>query len=483
MGSPQSKVHSPKSPGSGEVKSMCSAWELDSTSFAWDNRWGTPMEAAAVGAFAGDDVMRPPTSQIFQQSRRWWRLVRFIQKVCELKLGFYNYGLLGQRWRPTDEKKPLGDQVLEWHPGIRAADRKNDEKILAWKKTNAPEIQRVVLDVWREWFITRNVVSLWRVKGRLIVKPPEQCTFTDQFGIEVLKIKHGLTGQQIEKMKGLTDSERNALKRGGSEMELTHDSRTFFFNVLRDEAMGMGFGWPDLVTLFHVCDLEESLLVGDRQLASAARLIYEQHKLGHDIKSGPHAGSPAHFINKKRADATKGQIKSKKGHIQIATNFDHDIVIGAGRPDPRQYDALRYKTVAEQMALWGTPFAQMWAGVVNPFLMSLARCLAATDRLRLGPYLAGVLKEAVGAPAEVVLFWDDSCFWDSRLLLDVVKTALAGGPLSQESFLRVAGFPAADERAQKLMESKLPKEVLEPAFDAAHGDKEAGKPAGTKDKT
>jgi hypothetical protein len=33
------------------------------------------------------------------------------------------------------------------------------------------------------------------------------------------------------------------------------------------------------------------------------------------------------------------------------------------------------------------------------------------------------------------------------------------------------------------MESKLPKEVLEPAFDAAHGDKEAGKPAGTKDKT
>ena len=45
--------------GSDQVqRQLCSAWELDSTSFAWDNRWGMPLEAAAVGAFAGDDVMR-----------------------------------------------------------------------------------------------------------------------------------------------------------------------------------------------------------------------------------------------------------------------------------------------------------------------------------------------------------------------------------------------------------------------------------------
>src|ERR1035441_4270888 len=76
---------------------MCSAWELDSTSFAWDNRWGMPLEAAAVGAFAGDDVMRPPTSAIFQQSRRWYRLHAFIRNVIHVKLGFFNSGLLGER--------------------------------------------------------------------------------------------------------------------------------------------------------------------------------------------------------------------------------------------------------------------------------------------------------------------------------------------------------------------------------------------------
>jgi hypothetical protein len=480
MGNKSNKRRSAALPSGGV--SLCSAWELDSTSFAWDNRWGTPMEAAAVGAFAGDDVMRPPTSAVFQQSRRWWRLVRYIQKICELKLSFYNHGLLGLRQRPADEKKPMGDQVWECHPGIRAANESDAKKVSEWKRKNAAEIQRVVMDVWREWFITRNVVSLWRKKGRLIVKPPEQCVYADEFGIERLTIRHQLKKEQIDNMAGLTAAEKTKLK-AGSELKLTHDDTVFSFQVLKDEGVGMGFGWPDLVTLFHVCSMEESLLVGDRQLADAARTVYEQHKLGHDIKSGPHAGSPAHFINKKRSEAVRKEIKSKKGHIQITTNFDHDIIIGAGRPDPRQYDYLRYKTVVEQMALWGAPFSQMWAGVVNPFLMTLARGLAAADRLRLAPYLAAILKEAMGAPAELALVWDDSCFWDSRLLLDVAKTGLAGGPLSQESFLRVAGFSPADERAQKLAESKMPKAVLEPAFDSAHGDKGAGKPAGTKDKS
>jgi hypothetical protein len=80
-----------KQGGSGRVqRQLCSAWELDSTSFAWDNRWGMPLEAAAVGAFAGDDVMPPPTSTIFQQARRWYRLHAFIRNVIHLKLGFFN---------------------------------------------------------------------------------------------------------------------------------------------------------------------------------------------------------------------------------------------------------------------------------------------------------------------------------------------------------------------------------------------------------
>jgi len=85
---------------SAAAKNLCSAWELDSTSFAWDNRWGMPLEAAAVGAFAGDDVMRPPTPTIFRQARRWYQLHAFIRNIIHLKLGFYNYGLLGEQLVP-----------------------------------------------------------------------------------------------------------------------------------------------------------------------------------------------------------------------------------------------------------------------------------------------------------------------------------------------------------------------------------------------
>ena len=469
-------------PTPGAPAQMCSAWELDSTSFAWDNRWGMPLEAAAVGAFAGDDVMQPPTPTIFQQARRWYRLHAFIRNVIHLKLGFFNHGLLGERLVPVNPKKPDGEKKLEVHPGIRAVATKDADKIDKWKQDNAEEIARVTIDCWMSFLMLRNVICLWRKSGRVIIRPPESVTYKDEFGQEELTIKHGLTGTQIDGMPGLSTAERNLL-RSTQNLKLTHTNRIFFFKVLKEEPVGMGLGWPDLATLFHACSLNESLLVGDRQLADACRTIYEQHLLGHEIKGGPHAGSPAHFMKKVRSDAVKKEIQSKKGHIQLATNFDHKVLIGAGRPDPNQFDTARYKQVADQMAVWGLPFAQMLNGQINPYLMTLARQMGDTDRKRMRPYLTAVLREALLAPADITLQWDDSCFWDSRMLLDLLKTGMQGGPVSQESFLRLTLGNATEEREAKARDAALPQELLEPAFDAAHGPpKAAGKPAGKNDK-
>jgi hypothetical protein len=297
-------------------------------------------------------------------------------------------------------------------------------------------------------------------------------------------------------LPGLSAAER-ALLNTTQNLKLTHDSKVFFFKVLKEEPVGMGFGWPDLGTLFHACSLNESLLVGDRQLADACRSVYEQHLLGHEIKSGNHAGSPAHFMKKPRAEAVKKEIQSKKGHIQLATNFDHLIRIGAGRPEPAQFDTKRYAQVAEQMAVWGLPFAQMLNGQINPYLMTLARQLGDTDRKRVRPYLTAVLQEALLAPAPITLQWDDACFWDSRMLLDLLKAGLAGGPISQESFLRLTLGNPTTEREAKARDAELPEDMVKPAFDAAHGDKapgrgsapvppggkSPGKPAGKNDKS
>jgi len=407
--------------------------------------------------------------------------------VIHLKLGFYNYGLLGEQLVPVNPKKPDGDKRLAIHPGIRAAESKNEEKIERWKEKNREEISRVVIDVWQSFLMLRNVIALWRKTGRVIIKPVESVTYKDDFGVEELTVKHGLGDDQIDGMAGLSKAEKESLK-STKTLKLTHDNPSFFFKVLKEEPVGMGLGWPDLATLFHACSLNESLLVGDRQLADACRSVYEQHKLGHEIKSGQHAGSPAHFMKEDRAKAVRNEVKSKKGHVQLATNFDHEIVIGAGRPKPEMFDTKRYAQVAEQMVTWAMPFAQMLNGQINPNLMVMARQMGDVERKRMRPYLTELLREALLAPAPITLQWDDSCFWDARMLLDLLKNGMQAGPISQESFLRLTLGNPALEREAKARDAALPEEILHPAFDASHGagprlgtQAGPGKPAGKKD--
>jgi hypothetical protein len=72
----------------------------------------------------------------------------------------------------------------------------------------------------------------------------------------------------------------------------------------------------------------------------------------------------------------------------------------------------------------------------------------------------------------------------------LLKTGMAGGPISQESFLRLTlGNPSA-EREAKLRDTALTPAMLEPAFDASHGvptpggkPPGAGKPPGKNDKS
>lgn len=457
---------------------------MDGTNFTWDNRWGVPMEASAAGMYGADDVMAPPGPNVFVQARRWSRMMPFIQRIHAFRTGFLLYGLLGLQATPVKKGKDF-ETEYEWHPGIRAVNAKDQEKLVEWKAKNAAEIRRVIGDIMKERLTTRNVVAVWQPTGRVIVKPPEQCVYKDDFGNEQLTIKLNLTAEKIDAMK-ITKALKDRLKAKPKEVTLTKDDTELFrFNVLKDENVGLGFGWPDLVTLFHFCAIEESLAVGDRQLADAARTVYEQHLLGHSIDGGPHAGSPAHFANEPRRKGVLKEVKGTKGHKVLITNFDHKIVLGAGRPDAKQYDALRYKATAEKMAVWGAPYAQMWSGVVNPFLMSLARQDAAAERTALQPYLMNIVREGMRCPVDIVVQFSDACFLDSRLLLDVLKTGLAGGPISQGTFLQQTGFSQPEELGKKTFEAGLDESLTKPAYDAAHGppDAKGGKPAGKNDKS
>lgn len=463
-------------------ESLCSAFEMDYSSLSLDRRWGMPMEAAAAGSF-GEPAKEPPKKDVFTICRRYHRLSDPIRRVCSLRTAFYNSGVLGDVEVPVDPKDPTGKLERRLHPGIvsassNPADRRKVEK---WKRANFKQIARLVQDVWREWMITRNVVCIWQEGGLPLVRHVETCGYTDLFGVEELAVDVNLTTEAIRKMD-LPPKVREKLLKNPKTLKLTHeDDEVFQFAVLKDEGMGNGFGWPDIATMFHPCAELESLLVGDRALADVARTVYEQHLLGHEIKNGNHAGSPVHFANRKRREGVLEEVKGVKGHKLLITNFDHVIKLGAGRPDPSQYDAKRYLAPLERFAMWGAPYVQMLDGTVNPFLMRLAREDAIQERNLVGPFLASVLKDSLNAPVDLAVRFDQSCFLDIRSMLDALKAGLSGGPVSQGTFLERLGFDQADELARKEFESKLPKDLVEPAYDAAHGPpKQAAKPAGGK---
>src|ERR1019366_3045932 len=103
------------------------------------------------------------------------RMEAYIQRIVQLRQAFVMHGLLGLSERPLNAKKPDGDREVDWHPGIVPVKAKDWDALLEWKRVNAAEIARVVMDIVKEWHIVRNVVAIWQPQGRVLVRPPEQC--------------------------------------------------------------------------------------------------------------------------------------------------------------------------------------------------------------------------------------------------------------------------------------------------------------------
>lgn len=412
---------------------------------------------------------QPPTKPIFCEARLWATRQFFLREILKLRQAIYNYGF-----------------------AVSAASgkKKDQDAIEDWKKKNETAIGDFNRDTWLEWLAMDNAVALWRKEtARPLILSCEHVKFSDKFGVERLVITHGLDAATIDQMR-LSASEAKELKEN-AELTLikqgnNYVKNSFFFDVLKREKIGMGLAWPGLRSIFNVCNGIEALQVGDRQLADSLRTIYELHSVGHEIKSGNLAGRSTHFLKKLRAEAIQKQIKWDRKLmsriVQIVANFDHKI--SYPRPDPSAFASSRYDAFTEQLAIWSMPLGQMvFAKGVNPFLMTLLKAQAVQERNNVGPFLRRVLTKALKPPCEIAVGFADTVFWDSRLMLDVLKTGLALGPLSQSTWLTETGFNKSLERQYKQEEAGLPPEQVLPLFDAAHGVPPAdGGEGGTKKK-
>lgn len=435
---------------------MCSVWEGERVldGFASIGRVEAELSKAQ------DNPMDRPRQ--FEKARQLWKHQWFIREIIRMRFNFYTYGF-----------------------SVKSEEGKISKRLKDWEKNNRTMYRRYAREAWLEWLLQDNVVGLWRVKGGKppLVIEPERCNFTDIFGHELLKIRHGMTQEHVTTLGAFSRVELTEFKKINNELKLDHDNPVFGFDVLRRERTGAGFGVPSVAPVFVCAANLTSLEVGDASLAAACRLVLELHLMGHEIKSGLHAGQAAHFWNKDRAKGFEKSVKGQSGHVRASVNFDHTVKQAANWPDPKIMDEKRYSSGITRLAIWGMPIGQMLLGKsLNPFLLGMLKFQAIAEREYMAEHLRKIYTEGLGAPEDLKLTWSNRCFTEARIAADLMKVGLASGPVSQSSFLEAIDLDPEQERENKSEESKLPKGHTTPIYDAAHGPpKPSGRKPGTRD--
>lgn len=414
------------------------------------------MDTTALGRIEtlGLDQEDSPAAltEAFQKAERY-RRQWFVNTVLSLRQSFCNYGFAIKARRRED-----ADALKAWM-------EKSDEKL--------EPIQDYVDELWHEWLTFSNAISFWRDRApRPILLELKDVKYSDLFGSEVLKIRHYLTSEQIDKLRGWSAAEKARIKKDPM-LEVRPDDDQFHFKVAKRAKMGKGLGFPQLKGLFESLSFSESLEVGDSLRGFLCRKVYEQHKFGHEIKGGNKAGAPDHFFKKPKGDAWSKFIKGKTGVVSFSGNFDHEISYPG--QDPKLFEAKRYESAINRMLWWSAPIGQMiMARGVTPYLMDLLHQQCAFERQKIERHLATTLNEVFNFPVRVRVQWSNRCFKDTRLATELLKFGLQNGPLSQTTYIEEAGGDPEVERSRKSEEASLPKSQTLPLFDSAHGQ-EPGK--------
>jgi hypothetical protein len=394
-----------------------------------------------------------------KRARYWFKYNAFIRTVILLRLVFFNFRM-----------------------EVKAEESVGAAEVKKWFQSNRRRCLRYARDAWMEWLKADNAIAVWR-KGKNVINPlivnAEDVEYSDPFGIEKIILTHGLTSETIDKMVGLTPAEKAMLKLN-SRITIQHGDRLFEFEVLKRESIGRGLASPGMVSVFSAASQTESMEARDAVMSAAGRRVIEQHKIGHEIKSGLYAGRNTHFVKPADAKKVESALKGKLGFLPLVTNFDHEITYPA--LDTKQYDAKKYDGPLKRLSWWAMPLAQMiLERALNPYLMDALKQQAEGEREWMEPHLVNVF-QAMGAPRGIKITWSNRCFKDARLAADLLKYGLQWGPLSQQTFMEEAGYDTETERDRKRVEAALPKSETNPLVDANHGDKPIpGRKRGTAD--
>lgn len=416
---------------------------------------------------------RPSTPQdCFMRARSWQKENWFVHTVNQGKVDFYNYGMeLVPKENTKQNRKKLED---------------------FWEKNKRIYLSthQYCKEVMREFVLNQNVVSFWREAPETKMVPflllGEQCDYVDIFGVPRLwwnpnyKPVHMPQSNDVFQFSGMSGKDIKNRYFTGQKIELSEDWDEHF-EVLTTNYRTMGFGIPDLYSVFRTLTQNESMEVGDAMLGLLSRRVVLDHKLGFELKgmgASPNAAfqKDVSIWTKKRGDALIKYFNGRYGFIETTSNFDYAQKVWA--LDPKLFVGTKWDTVINRLLWWGGPLGFMIVcKQPNPFLLGIFKSMSDGVRSDVGMHLNFTLNQGVSKlPMEIEVKWSDRCFLDMRLAWDMVSGLMKQGPLSLTTSLSEAGFDPNMELELKKGETANAKYMVPLLTAQGPGGHAAGRP-------
>jgi hypothetical protein len=434
-----------------------------------------------VGNFLADLFGKKTGPERFAQARRLAKWIDFFATVIYLKETFFNDGF----------------SFGESRPGFTGGDAKLKRWLDAQVTAGGQpyDFSQIVNDAWGDWLVYDNAIAFWtepenvqrptlnaqRPTGeglpRVIMLDPEACEYTNAFGVERLKIR-------LEKVTLKPEDEADLRKRGMPEryIKALKEGKPFLvdpeegdhFRVLSRAKLGKGLGDPRISSILEQLSTMELFGLGDWAGASQMKKVVRQFIKGHEIKQGPLAGQPTHFLKVKEQKLIHNAFKDKDGAFDAVTNFD--LAVKYPFLDPKFFDHNKMSGTLNRLTQWaGGLFLLFREGQVSPYAMEVFSAEGRAERSKMSKFLASIFADEsfIGGatkapPAELVPQWSPWTFFTQKMMNELVRLGISNGIMSGPSAREAMGLDDKIE-GDRIEASRKKKERYTPVFEAKQG--------------
>lgn len=345
-------------------------------------------------------------------------------------------------------------------------------------------------DIWTEYQVTSNAIAFWRgspngarngpqpppeskIAGlpRVTIFDSEQVRFTNDFGVNIVFITPA--------RRKLTDDEKAALGpryakaiEDGKELKLD-PRKGEFTKVLTTAKVGYGLGMPQWKGIMQDLAILELLKIGDWNGAWARRKIMRHTKKGHESQYGNSAGSPDYFMKPEVAKKILKALDSKNGYAELISNFDQImeyVYLGA-----EFFDAKVYEAIEMRLDRFAGAIGMMMRESANqsPYLMSIFRAEGLAERDIVGSFIRDIVNDPdfqgdQKPPAALMPQWDDTIFFNEKMLIAWIGFAYQNGFASPQTMRRYLRLSEVNEN-ELMKAARTHSDDYQPIFEPKQG--------------